>query len=31
MMKLTLHTCVNDAQHVRKRCTTREKEMRNTW
>jgi len=31
MMKLTLHTCVNDAQHVRKRCTTREKEMENGW
>ena len=29
MMRLTLHTCVNDAQHVRKRCATREKGMRN--
>jgi len=29
MMRLTLHTCVNDAQHVRKKWGTREKEMRN--
>ena len=30
MVKLTLYTCVNDAQQVRKRCATREKEMGNT-
>ena len=30
-MKLTLYTCVNDAQHVRKECGIREKRMRNTW
>ena len=29
MMRLTLHTCVNDAQHVRKRCATRDKGMGN--
>ena len=31
MMRLTLYACVNDAQHVRKKCATREKGMRNGW
>jgi len=30
-MKLTLYTCVNDAQHVRKEWGTGEREMCNTW
>jgi len=31
MMKLTLYTCVNDAEHVRKECAIREKGMGNRW
>ena len=30
-MKLTLYTCVNDAQHVRKECGTRVRGMGNGW